>query len=61
MSWRKEVEELELRHKFADELGGKEAVARYNERGSLTIRQRIDEIADKESFREIGKLAGKAT
>jgi acetyl-CoA carboxylase carboxyltransferase component len=61
MSWKKEVEELELRRKFADQLGGPEAVARHNARGCLTVRQRINEIADKESFREIGKLAGKAT
>jgi acetyl-CoA carboxylase carboxyltransferase component len=61
MSWRKEVDELQLRRQFADQLGGKDAVARHNERGCLTVRQRIDAIADKQSFREIGKLAGKAT
>ena len=61
MSWRKEVEELELRRKLADQLGGTEAVARHNARGCLTVRQRIDGIADTTSFREIGKLAGKAT
>ena len=60
MSWRKEVAELELRRRFADQLGGKDAVARHNARGCLTVRQRIDEIADKASFQEIGKLAGKA-
>ena len=61
MSWKKEVEELKRRRKFADDLGGEEAVARHRARGCLTIRERIDEIADKKSFREIGKLAGKAT
>ena len=41
MSWKKEVEELERRRKFADELGGEEGVARHRARGCLTIRQRL--------------------
>jgi len=60
MSWKKEVEELELRRKWADELGGEESVRRYHERGSFTVRERIAAITDEGSFQEIGKLAGKA-
>lgn len=61
MSWRPEVEELERRRQWADELGGEERVKRHRERGSLTVRERIAGIVDPASFREIGKLAGKGT
>ena len=59
MSWKKEIEELERRRKWADELGGEDRVKRHRERGCLTVRERIAAIADPGSFREIGKLAGK--
>ena len=35
-------------------------MARHHEKGRLTIRERIDQLADPGSFREIGGLAGRA-
>jgi acetyl-CoA carboxylase carboxyltransferase component len=61
MSWQKEVDEITRRRKFAEDLGGTDAVARQHESGRLTVRERIDMIADPGSFRELGALAGKAT
>ena len=58
MSWRKEVAELHLRSGLAEKMGGEDKVARQHEFGKLTIRERIDRIADPGSFHEIGKLAG---
>lgn len=60
MSWREEVEGIEQRRKLAEKLGGERAVARQHERGKLTIRERIDALADADSFREEGPLAGYA-
>jgi len=57
-SWQPEADEIERRHKWAEELGGAEAVARHHARGRLTIRERITRLVDAESFREVGKLAG---
>ncbi|WP_395711710.1 acyl-CoA carboxylase subunit beta [Reyranella sp.] len=56
--WTPEVDELEQRRRDARGLGGAEAVARHHERGRLTIRERIDGLVDKGSFREVGTLAG---
>ena len=39
-------------------MGGEEAVAKQHERGRLTIRERIETLADAGSFREQGPLAG---
>ena len=58
MTWNDELDELRLRTSFAEAMGGEEKVARQHEFGKLTIRERIDEIADDHSFHEIGKLAG---
>ena len=60
MVWQPEIDELERRTRLAHEMGGKEKVARQHEFGNLTIRERIDAIADPGSFHEIGVLAGAA-
>lgn len=60
VSWEKEVEQIEQRRRLAKELGGNEAVARQHERGRLTVRERIDGVADSGSFREVGPIAGYA-
>ncbi|MFC1885820.1 acyl-CoA carboxylase subunit beta [Thermodesulfobacteriota bacterium] len=60
MNWKKEVEELDKRAAMALEMGGADKVARQHEFGKLTVRERIDAIADKGSFHEIGALAGVA-
>jgi acetyl-CoA carboxylase carboxyltransferase component len=60
MSWKPEVEELQRRLELARQMGGPEGVARQHERGKLTIRERIDALADPGSFREFTALAGAA-
>ena len=60
MSWQKEVEQIQLRKKFAEELGGVQAVERQHSQGRLNARERIDRLADPGSWFEIGALTGKA-
>jgi len=55
MSWEKEVQELERRRHLARQQGGPEGVARQHAKGRLTIRERIDELLDPDSFSEHGK------
>ncbi|MEZ5920355.1 MAG: carboxyl transferase domain-containing protein [Parvularculaceae bacterium] len=59
MSWEKEVEELKRRRALAEKMGGAEKLARQKARGKLNARERIDALVDENSFREIGKIAGK--
>jgi Acetyl-CoA carboxylase, carboxyltransferase component (subunits alpha and beta) len=59
VSWESEINELRQREAFAEELGGADKVERQHHFGKLTIRERIDEIANQHSFHEIGKTAGK--
>ncbi len=61
MSWKKEVNELIERKKLAKKLGGKEKVERQHSSQRYTVRERIDLFFDKDSFEEIGILAGKST
>ncbi|MBT3869916.1 MAG: methylmalonyl-CoA carboxyltransferase, partial [Gammaproteobacteria bacterium] len=58
MSWEQEISELALRNTLSEKMGGDEKVARQHDFGKLTIRERVDKIADPGSFHEIGKLAG---
>lgn len=58
MSWQAEIDELERRRALAHQMGGADKVARQHHFGKLTIRERIDAIADPGSFHEVGKLAG---
>ncbi len=60
MSWESEIEELRRREEFAEQLGGEDKVERQHHFGKLTIRERIDAVADQGSFHEIGKTAGVA-
>lgn len=59
--WKAEAEEIRQRRKWAEELGGPEAVARHHEQGRLTVRERIAGLVDAGSFQEIGKLTGKGS
>src|SRR5512139_3783146 len=61
MSWQPDVDELQRRAAIAREMGGPEAVAFHKSRGKLTVRERLDLIADPGTFTETGVLAGKAT
>jgi methylmalonyl-CoA decarboxylase subunit alpha len=58
--WEPEIAELEQRQALAAELGGPERVARARAQGKLTVRERLDLLADKGSFRESGALVGEA-
>ena len=60
MSWEKEVEELRARQRLAQQLGGAARVARQHAGGKLTVRERIDQLLDTDSFIEVGSIAGKA-
>ena len=56
--WADELKELDQRTALSHEMGGAEKVARQHEFKKLTIRERIQAIADPQSFREVGALAG---
>ncbi|NYT75584.1 methylmalonyl-CoA carboxyltransferase [Alcaligenaceae bacterium] len=58
MSWQPEIDELTYRKKLALQLGGAEKVKRHKDAGKLTVRERVEAIADLNSFQEIGGLAG---
>ena len=60
MNWKREIEELKKREKLAEEMGGKEKLKRQKDNNRLNIRERINLLLDKNSFHEIGKIAGKA-
>lgn len=60
MSWKREVDEIILRRKLAEKMGGTESVARHHKAGKLTARERIDKILDQGTFSEIGALTGAA-
>ncbi|PJX26638.1 propionyl-CoA carboxylase [Advenella sp. S44] len=40
-------------------MGGEEALRKHRERGRLNARERIDALLDSDSFREMGRIAGK--
>ena len=60
MSWKKDIEELNKREKLAEEMGGKEKLKRQTDNNRLNVRERINLLFDKDTFHEIGKIAGKA-
>lgn len=61
MTWEPEIEELRERQRRAAQLGGPERVARHRQAGKLTVRDRIAELVDDGSWREVGSIAGFAT
>ena len=61
MSWQPEIEEIHRRRKLAEACGGADAVAKHHASGKLTVRERIAATLDPGSFREVGKLAGRAS
>lgn len=58
MSWKPEVDEIHKRRELAKNLGGSEAVERQHSYGKLSVRERVDQLADNASFREEGPIAG---
>ncbi len=61
MSWSDDVDEIERQRRMAAEMGGVDSVAFQHGRGKLTVRERVELLADPGSFHEIGALAGTAT
>lgn len=57
MSYQKTIDELQKRRKTAKEMGGPERIAQQYARGKLTVRERLDLLFDKGTFREMGILA----
>ena len=60
MTWKKEIEELKKRESLAEKMGGEEKLQRQKDNNRLNVRERIDLLLDKNTFHEIGKIAGKA-
>ena len=61
MTWTPELEELAQRHAMAQQMGGADKVQRQHDAGRLTVRERIDRLADARSFHEVGALSGTGT
>ena len=61
MSWQQEVDELNRRQALAAAMGGPEGIAKQRERGKLTVRERVAQLADPGSFQETMGLVGSAT
>src|SRR5580692_2272080 len=56
--WAAEVAEIEHRRELGRAMGGPSKVARQRDAGRLTVRERIERLADPGSFAEIGALTG---
>src|SRR4051812_8372949 len=59
--WQPELDELARRRELARQMGGAEKVERHRANGKLTVRERIDELLDPGSFREVGGLTGRSS
>lgn len=57
--WREELEELRQRRQIARGMGGAQSLEKLRAAGRLNARERIAALLDADSFRELGKLAGK--
>jgi acetyl-CoA carboxylase carboxyltransferase component len=51
MSWKDDVDELARQNELAKQMGGEDSVAFQHSRGKLTVRERIDLLADADSFK----------
>lgn len=57
--WAAELTELQQRRAHALAMGGPEALAKFKASGRMNARERITQLIDAGSFREVGALAGK--
>jgi acetyl-CoA carboxylase carboxyltransferase component/biotin carboxyl carrier protein len=57
-NWADEVDQIRHRGELAKLMGGERKVARQHAEGRLTARERIEALADPDSFQEIGALTG---
>ncbi len=58
MNWLPELDELRRREAFARQMGGADKIKRQHDGGRLTVRERVDKLFDKDSFHELGAVAG---
>ena len=58
MSWEREVRDIEEKRRLALKQGGPAGVSRQHNAGRKTIRERIDNLIDQDSFHEMGAGAG---
>ena len=58
MTWQAELDELARRSAMALQMGGADKVKRQHDGGRLTVRERIDQLLDADSFHEVGALSG---
>lgn len=58
MTWEQELDELGARRALVEGMGGPEGIARQRQRGKLTVRERIELLADPGTFRQFGALRG---
>ena len=61
MSWRAGVEELKQRRVLVQRMGAPDKVERHVAAGKLPVRERIAQLLDAGTFREIGSATGTAT
>src|SRR5262249_17459041 len=59
MTWQPDIDELNRRAAMSRQMGGADSVAFHKSRGKLTVRERLDLLADTATFRETGVLAGR--
>ncbi|MEM1131922.1 MAG: carboxyl transferase domain-containing protein [Pseudomonadota bacterium] len=59
MDWKPELDELAARQRMAEKMGGADKVKRQHDRGKMDARARLAALIDADSFREIGKIAGR--
>ena len=52
MVWQNEIDELNKRMEMIQGMGGDEGIRRQHENGKLTVRERIDGLADPGTFQE---------
>jgi acetyl-CoA carboxylase carboxyltransferase component len=58
MSWQPELDDIARRKLAAQEHGGTEKVARHRAAGKLLVRERLAQLLDVNSFREVGSISG---
>jgi len=58
MTWTPELDELARRTAMAHQMGGADKVKRQHDAGRLTVRERITQLLDADSFHEVGALSG---
>ena len=60
MGWDEQVADIAEKRALAKAHGGADAVARQHAKGRLSVRERIELLLDRDSFREVGPGAGGA-